>query len=342
MKGTQAIPANGEIHPRRVCLPEKPAVRRERKGIRMLRWLIFLTLCLFLQDLHWKAEEELSGEGPVQEVRITEPLVGPALMRQDLLASLASSPCQVFPANLPWAVMRKVALHRDQIIEEILRDEPAGAIKFLQMSLERYNREVKGYSCILIKKERVEGKIRVLEKTECYFREKPFSVYMNFLAGVGEAQRVLYVQGENNGKMLARPSGLPGPLGALPFDVESPKARKAGRYLITEFGIKLGSERTLKAMLSAQGRKVLHVRYDGIFRVPEVGDRLCYKIVRTPYEPLEDEGVYELTLYFDVETWLQVGSILKGPNDYFIAEYFFRDVRINPTFKDNQFKKSAL
>ena len=308
----------------------------------MLRWLIFLLLCLLLQDLHWKVEEELPSEGAVQEVRNTEPLVGPALMRQDLLAGLASTPCQVFPGNLPWAALRKVALHREQIIEEILRDEPGGAIKFLQMSLERYNREVQGYSCILVKKERVEGTVRPLEKTECYFREKPFSVFINFLAGAGEAQRVLYVQGENNGKMLARATGLPGVLGALPFDVNSPKARKAGRYIVTEFGIKLGSERTLKAMLSAQGRKALHVRYDGIFRVPEVGDRLCYKIVRTPYEPLEDEGVYELTLYFDVETWLQVGSILKGPNDYFIAEYFFRDVRINPKFKDNQFKKSAL
>jgi hypothetical protein len=274
----------------------------------MLRWLIFLPFCLFLQDLRWKGEqEELTG--PIEQVQIN-------------------------PDS------------RGQQIEEILRDQPNGAIRFLQLSLERYEREVQGYSCILVKKERVEGKLLPMEKTECYFKEKPFSVYMNWLAGVGEAQRVLYVQGENKDKMLARPAGfIYGLAGVLAFNPDTPKARKAGRYLVTQFGIKLGSERTLKAMLAAQARKALFVRYEGVFKVPELGDRLCYKLVRTPYTPPEDNGeVYELTLYFDVETWLQVGSILKGPppGNQLIAEYFFRDVRINPKFKADQFKKSAL
>ena len=267
----------------------------------MLRWLIFLPLCLFLQDLRWTGEQDFPTEGPTQENRSQEP--------------------------------------GEQIIEEILRTDPP---KFLQMSLDRYEREVQGYSCILVKKERVEGKVKPTEKTECHFKEEPFSVYMNWLKGVGEAQRVLYVKGENKDKMLARPAGLLGLAGVLPFDTDSPKAKKAGRYLITQFGIKLGTERTRKAMLSAQTRNALFWDYKGIFLVPEVGNRRCYKLVRTPYEPLEDEGVYELTIYLDVETWLQVGSILKGPNDQFIAEYFFRDVRINPAFKENQFKKSAL
>jgi hypothetical protein len=306
----------------------------------MLRWLIFLLLCLLLQDLHWKKDEEIGGTGQVEEIRYQEHMVGPALMRQNLLASLASSPIQVFPASLPWAMVHEIADHRNQIIEEILKTDPP---RFLQMSLDRYDREVKGYSCILIKKEVVQEKLRPLEKTECYFKEKPFSVYMNFLAGVGEAQRVLYVKGENNDKMLARPSGWKSIVGVLAFDTDTPKAKSAGRYLITQFGIKLGTERTLKAMLAARSRDALFVKYEGIFRVPEVGDRLCYKLVRTPYTPPEDaEGVTELTLYFDVETWLQVGSILKGENDRFIAEYFFRDVKINPTFKKNQFTKSAL
>lgn len=262
----------------------------------MLRWLIFLPLCLFLQDMHWHLDQEAATQDAVRDTEFHE-----------------------------------------QKIEDILRTDPP---KFLQMSLDKYNREVQGYSCILIKKERVNKIVRKLEKTECYFKEQPFSVYMNFLEGVGEAQKVLYVKGENDNKMVALPAGIGRFLGPLKFDTDTPKARNAGRYLITEFGIKLGTERTLKAMLAAKERNALFVQYEGVFKVPEVGDRLCYKLIRTPYTPVEDEGVFELTLYFDVETWLQVGSILKGPNDYFIAEYFFRDVKINPQFKDRQFKYS--
>jgi hypothetical protein len=316
----------------------------------MLRWLIFLPFCLLLQDLRWTTEEEAPALGPTQAVQSTEPLVGPALMRQDLLAGLACSPIQVYPGNMPWAVLRKISVHHQQIIEEILKNQPEGAIKFLQMSLERYEREVKGYSCILVKKERVGDKVKPQEKTECYFREQPFSVYMNWLKGAGLAQRVLYVKGENKvkgsdkEKMLVLPSGILRFAGVVTRDTDAPDAKKSGRYLVTQFGIKQGTERTLKAMQSAYGRKALFVRYDGVFKVPEVGDRLCYKLVRTPYDPLEDEGVYELTLYFDVETWLQVGSILKGPppQNQFIAEYFFRDVRLNPDFKPYQFTKAAL
>jgi hypothetical protein len=305
----------------------------------MLRWLIFLFLCLFLQDLHWKKDEEFGNTGPAQEVGSQVHMVGKDLMRQNLLASLATSPCQAFPGSLPWAMVHQIAEHRHQIIVEMLNTD---APKFLQMSLDRYDREVQGYSCILVKKEVVNGTEKPMEKTECYFKEKPFSVYMNWLKGAGLAQRVLFVKGENNDKMLVRPAGLLAFAGVVSRDTDAPDAKKAGRYIITQFGIKMGSERTLKAMLSARSRDALFVKYHGTFIVPEVGDRLCYKIVRTPYTPLEDEGVYELTLYFDVETWLQVGSILKGPNDQFIAEYFFRDVKINPTFKKNQFTKSAL
>ena len=49
-----------------------------------------------------------------------------------------------------------------------------------------------------------------------------------------------------------------------------------------------------------------------------------------------------LTVYIDLENWLQIGSILRDSEGKLIADYFFRDVHINPKFKDNQFTRSAL
>jgi hypothetical protein len=224
--------------------------------------------------------------------------------------------------------------------EEMIKDNPT---EFLQKCLDRYASEVHGYSCVLAKHELVAGKLRPREVVQAYFREQPFSVFMEWKKGEGKAQRVLYAKGEYDDKMVARPSGILGRLtGTWIKDVDHPDAKAAGRYLITQFGINLGTERTLKSMLSAKAHNTLHVRYEGKFKVAETGNRLCYKLVRTPYDPPEEQDLNELTIYIDVETWLQVGSVLKDTAGNLIAEYFFRDIKLNPTFKPDQFKRSAL
>ncbi len=305
--------------------------------IRLLPIVGLFLFCLFIQDRRQADRDGPDGDAPTKIQR--EPLAGPALVRQEFLAGLAATPTLPFPANLPWAVVRQVAVRREQAIEHLIKEQPT---VFLQMCLDRYDLEVQGYSCTLHKRERMFGKLKPLEIIEAHFREQPFSVFMNWKQGAGKAQRVLYVSGENHDKMLVRPAGLAGAFGIFTRDVNAPDARASGRYLIDNFGIKLGTVRTLRAMLKAKERGALHVKYEGIFQVPEAGDRLCYKLVRTPYEPVEDEGVFELTVYLDTENWLQVGSILKDPQGKLIAEYFFRDLRLNPKFKDKQFQRGAL
>jgi outer membrane lipoprotein-sorting protein len=39
---------------------------------------------------------------------------------------------------------------------------------------------------------------------------------------------------------------------------------------------------------------------------------------------------------------LQVGSVLLDSKGQVIAEYFFRDIEINPTFDKDQFTRKAL
>ena len=47
-------------------------------------------------------------------------------------------------------------------------------------------------------------------------------------------------------------------------------------------------------------------------------------------------------MYIDEETLLQVGSSLRDPAKNLIAEYYFRDIEIHPTFDENQFTRKAL
>jgi hypothetical protein len=47
-------------------------------------------------------------------------------------------------------------------------------------------------------------------------------------------------------------------------------------------------------------------------------------------------------VYIDKDTWLQIGSVLKDKDGKLLGEYIFRDIRLNPTFKPEQFQKAAL
>ena len=231
-------------------------------------------------------------------------------------------------------------------MERLARTDP---IAFLQKCLLRYDREVKGYRCTLQKQERIDGKLKGTEEIDVQFREKPFSVRLDWRSGAGLAQRSLYVKGRSNDQVLVLPTILPRVVGVVERDPEGKQARQSGRYPLTEFGIKIGTQRALAAWEAARKRGTLRVEYLGEKRVKETGDRLCWVLRRTGYEKPEGdgftpakEGITQSTFYFDKETWLQVGSVLKGEENRLIGSYYFRDVKLNPEFKPGTFTRDAL
>src|SRR5262249_43180158 len=153
-------------------------------------------------------------------------------------------------------------------------------------------------------------------------------------------ERVLYVEGENDGKMLARPATrllrLAGDVVAR--DVDGDDARQSGRYTLNEFGLKHGMRRTLDSWVEARRQNGLHVEYQGVKEVKEAGGRRCHVFHRTRYQKPEADGVTELTVCVDAETWLQIGSVVRGAGGRLLGEYYFRDIRLNPELKSEQFQ----
>jgi hypothetical protein len=224
-------------------------------------------------------------------------------------------------------------------MERLARDKP---IEFLEACLRHYDRTVKGYTLVMQKQERIGGKLQRTELLDVAFRNQPHSVLLRWVEGARLAAASLYVEGENDGKMLVRPAGLL--LGGLIVerDPESEQAKQSGRYTMREFGLKKGMERTLKSWKAARDKDELHVEYLGERKVKEAGDRPCFALHRDRYARPENDGVLELTVYIDKETYLQVGSTVKGEDGKLIGEYFFRDIHLNPDFKADQFTREAL
>ena len=260
----------------------------------MSRILWFLPLCLILQDRR----------------SVPEPLQ-PAI-RTDIVVPLE----------------KEIGNSTVSSLENLLATQPT---QFLQNCLDRYDREVHGYTVLFRKQERIRGKLQTLEKIQVEFREKPYSVVFNWKEGAGLASKVMYVEGENDNKMLARA------IFTFKKDPEGAEATANSHYTIKQFGMKLALERTLASMRKAEANGTLHLKYLGHVRVPELHDRLCYKFIRTPYDPPENHGVNELIIYIDKELELQVGSVLRDSKGELISQYFFADVHLNPEYTKEQF-----
>jgi hypothetical protein len=226
--------------------------------------------------------------------------------------------------------------------EEMARLARTDPVAFLENCLLRYNREVKGYRTLFRKTERIQGKLRPSELVAVDFREDPFSVRFDWKEGAGLAQRVLWVKGENNDKLMVKPRGLAALAGIVERDVDGAEAKQSGRYPISEFGMKIGTQRTLDAWIAARKENALHVEFLGEQKVKELGGRTCWVLKRTGYKKAEDDGITELTIFVDKETWLQTGSICKGPRDTLVAEYWFGEVQLNPDFPAKTFTVEGL
>src|SRR5262249_9719801 len=116
--------------------------------------------------------------------------------------------------------------------------------------------------------------------------------------------------------------------------------KKSGRYGIEEFGLQKGIQRTLHDWKIAKKEGKLQIKYEGLYKVPQLGNRPCYKIHRWGYP--DGEGIADVDLYIDKQYWLQTGTRLRTQDEQLIGEYYFRDLELNPNFPPNYFTRTLL
>jgi hypothetical protein len=320
----------------------------------MGRRLVYLGIVLLVALVgvvvyrNWPQAEE--PPAPLGEYKVdstpqpSAPVTKAEIIGRELVATLGMAPAQGFPGALAWNPVLDIGVEGGFPLENLLHAHP---LLFLELCADRFDRQVKGYTCTFAKKERINGQLfppgkNDFEVIKVACREEPFSVFFDWKKQRRLAAKALYVEDENDNKVLVKPAGLLAIGGIQHVALNDPRAKNTGRYPMSEFGMGLAIRRSVASMQRAQAHGTLHLRYEGQFKVAEAGDRVCYKFVRSPYEPLEEDKLNELTLYIDKKTWLQVGSVLKDPDGNLLAEYFFRDIVINPAFSDTQFTRAAL
>src|SRR5262249_6246609 len=83
---------------------------------------------------------------------------------------------------------------------------------------------VRAYSCLFVKRERINGPLQPEQVTQMLCRNEPFAVHLKWVEPRSSAgQEVCYAAGQNQGMVRVRGAGLLGAIGFLSLDLNDPR-----------------------------------------------------------------------------------------------------------------------
>jgi hypothetical protein len=217
-------------------------------------------------------------------------------------------------------------------------DEPLRLIHEAQQAYQG----VHDYTCLCIKRERMNGVLPPENVMEMKVRTQPFSVYLRWLQPRSEAgQEVCYVAGRNDGKMRVRPRGVLGTVGFISLDPNDPRARQTSRRSITEAGIGNTIERLARAW---EHQKYHNPKAQVGVAEYEYNHRRCMRVEISHSTNPDGQLLYSRDIvYFDKETHLPIRLEFydwprqQGDPGQLLEIYSFANMRLNAGLGDDVF-----
>jgi len=207
------------------------------------------------------------------------------------------------------------------------------------------------YTATFLKQERVDGVLGDLETIELKLRHKPFSVYMKWIEGGDVGRQVLFVEGQNEGKLQVRLGGVKSRLPVIKLEPTGSMAMQESRHPITEMGIlELASQ--IHKYRSRDCSLKRGVRWEMLPNQRHL-DRDCDCWI-VEYDSREIEPVYRKTItYIDKELALPIsvrnygwpeeeidaGDVTALDEATLIEYYGYTDIRFETRLSDADFDK---
>ena len=215
------------------------------------------------------------------------------------------------------------------------------ALELAQKGLAGLRTKITDYSCTMVKRERIDGKLGEHQYMFAKIRHEPFSVYLYFVAPDDvKGQEVLYVDGLNDGNMLAHAgSGVRAMVGTVSLKPQSMLAMQGNRYPITEIGVENLARRLVEV---AEHDKKFGECEVNFFPGAKVNGRVCTCIQVTHPTPrrnfrfhlarvfIDDE--YTIPIRYEAYDWPQGGG-----KPELMEEYTYMNVKVNNGFTDADF-----
>lgn len=230
--------------------------------------------------------------------------------------------------------------------EDALRE----ALRIAYDGQNRIQETIRDYTCTLTRRERVDGQLIGYEtmfvKVRHSLKEdgrvvQPFSVYVRFLSPDRvKGREVIYVDGQNDGKLIVRNGGLRFAHITTSLLPDSPAAMQHSRYPVTEIGVL-----NLTQRLIVNGEKELKDKnYEAkLVRGAKINGRSCTVVQMThkvrggglAYKTarilIDDDLV--LPVHYAAYDWPKE----EGGKLVLIEEYTYTDLKLNVGLSDWDF-----
>jgi hypothetical protein len=201
---------------------------------------------------------------------------------------------------------------------------------------------VKDYSCTMVKRERVDGKLCEHQYIFAKIRHEPFSVYLYFLAPDDvKGQEVIYVAGSNDGNMLAHAgSGVRAMVGTVSLKPDGALAMQGNRYAVTEIGVENLAKRLVEV---AQHDKQFGECEVNFYPNAKVNGRVCTCVQVVHPVPRRNFRFHLARVFIDDELLIPVRYEAydwpqeEGGQPVLMEEYTYMNVKINNGFTDADF-----
>jgi hypothetical protein len=197
---------------------------------------------------------------------------------------------------------------------------------------------LKDYSAVLVRRERIRGKLTGYEYVFVKIRHQPFSVYACFQSPVSvHGQEVIYVAGQNQGNLLAHKARMRATVSLLP---EGMIAMSGRRYPITEIGLVNLVRRLVEVGERDVNYGECEVKY---FSKAAVNKRHCTVIQVVHPTPRDVFRFHLARVFVDDELKMPVRYESydwprePGGEPELIEEYTYLDLKLNNGFTDEDF-----
>ena len=216
------------------------------------------------------------------------------------------------------------------------------ALEVAQKGLAGIQTNIQDYSATVVKRERIDGKLGEHEYMFAKIRHQPFSVYLHFLGPDSvKGQEVLYVDGRNEGNMLAHAgSGVRAMVGTVSLKPHSMLAMAGQRYPITELGVENLTKRLVEV---AEHDKQFDECEVNFFPGAKVNGRVCTCIQVAHPVPRKNFRFHLARVFIDDELTIPIRyesydwPLEPGGQPVLMEEYTYMNVKVNNGFTDADF-----
>lgn len=196
------------------------------------------------------------------------------------------------------------------------------------------------YTCVFTKQECVDGTLLAEERLALKIRHQPFSVYIRFLEPASAAgQEAIYVEGQNDGNIIAHAVGFKSVFGRLSLDPHGYLATGGSRYSITDTGM----VKLVEKLLDLGAQKDLFHDCQVTIRDTEFAGRTAKQVeIRNP-APVDDFRLALARIVLDSEWNVPVHFAAyhwpEAPEDELVLmeKYSYLDIDLEPGLTDRDF-----